>query len=352
MKFINSLFFLIAIFVFSNTLVLAQENEPVVVDEVIAVVNGGVITASRIKREKKAAIDSLVQEGKTPAEAETMIESKSGELIANLINEELLMQRAKEMGVESDVEALINQRFLEIMKQQNLKTLDALYKEMEKAGVSPADFRENMRLKLLRDMVVEREVDAKVYWGLNSKEIKDYYEKNKAKFVKPEMITISEIFLSFAGRDENAVREKAKQIVAQARSGADFQKLVMENSERPETVEKKGKVGTANFSEISDEKYKAALKDVKVGGVTDPIERVEGIEILHVDERTKASTESFFEENAVRRALAYERIPEERRKFMGKLREDAYIKINEKFRPIVAPILSAENRKPEATSKQ
>lgn len=346
MKFINSALFLVIVLIFGNVVIAAQESEAVVVDEVVAVVNDGVITLSRIKRESQNAVTSLVQEGKSEEEAKTLVESKKGELIANLINEELLMQRAKEMGIDSEVEAVINQRLTEIMKQQNIKTLDALYKEMERAGVNPQDYRENMRLNLLRDGVVEREVYGRIYWSLGSKEIKDYYEKNKAKFTKPETISVSEIFLSFAGRDEAAVREKAKQLVAQARGGADFEKLVLENSDRPDVAQTKGKLGTANFNDIADEKYKAALKDLKVGGVTDPIEIVEGLQIFRVDARTGASSESVFDETAVRRAIATERFPEERRKYMNKLRQEAYIKINDTFRPIVAPVL-AEARTPE-----
>ena len=88
--------------------------------------------------------------------------------------------------------------------------------------------RENLRNQIMRDMVFEREVDARIYWGVSSKEIKEYYGKNKDKFTKPETVTISEIFVTFAGRDEKAVREKAKGIVAQLRSGADFEKLCLE----------------------------------------------------------------------------------------------------------------------------
>src|SRR5438876_3320360 len=111
---------------------VAQETQTRVVDEVVAQVNDGVITLSRIKREKKSIVDTYVQEGKKPEEAQKMVNEKEGELVANLINEELLIQKAKEMGLDSEIEATVNQHFVEIMKQYNLKTLDALYAEMGK----------------------------------------------------------------------------------------------------------------------------------------------------------------------------------------------------------------------------
>lgn len=342
---------MIALFSLGSFAVFAQETETVVVDEVVAQVNEGVITLSRVKREMQNATDSLIQEGKSPEEAKTLIESKKAELIANIINEELLIQKAKEMGGETEVEARVNQQLSQKMKELNLKTLDELYKAMEQAGVDPDQIRDNLRNQIMRDMVFEREVDGRIYWGVSSKEIKDYYEKNKAKFTKPETVTISEIFLSFAGRDEAAVSEKAKQLVAQLRSGADFEKLALENSERPDVAQTKGKAGTFNVKEL-DEKFAKPLEKIKVGEYTDPINVDNiGLEIIRLDDRTKASSESFFDENAVRRAIAFERIPDERKKFMNTLRKDAYIKINDTYRPLVSPVLFADDRKTEKAEK-
>ncbi|MDQ3749109.1 MAG: peptidyl-prolyl cis-trans isomerase [Acidobacteriota bacterium] len=347
MKYINSAIFLIAILVVSNAAVFAQESEAKVVDEVVAQVNDSVVTLSQIKREMNEAIDSFVKEGKTPEQAKAEIEGKQGELIASLINEELILQKGKELnGVEADVEAQINARFLEIMKQQNIKSLDALYKAMEASGVEPQGVREVWRKQITKDIVLQREVDSKVFFGLTPKEVKSYYEANKAKFTKPETISISEIFLGFAGRDEAAVREKAKQLLVKLRSGADFAALAVENSDRPNVKENKGKAGTLNVKDL-DKVFAEPLKNVKVGGISELIEMTEGIEILRVDARTNASSESFFDENEVRKVMAYEKLPVERKKYMTTLREDAYIRISESYRPMVLPILFADDRKTE-----
>lgn len=352
MRYINSAIFIIAILIVSNLAIAAQESEAKVVDQVVAQVNDGVITLSQIKREMQDVIDSLVKEGKTPEQAKTAVEAKQGELIAGIINEELIIQKGKELGIDSDVEAQINQRFIEIMKQQNIKSLDVLYKEMEKTGIDPQDIRETWRKQIVRDMVLRREVDGKVYYGFSNKEIKAYYEANKAKFTKPETISISEIFLSFAGRDVEAVREKAKQLVTQARGGTDFAKLVEDNSDRPNAKETKGKVPTLNIKDL-DKTFAEPLKNVKAGGVSEPIEiPEEGIEIMRVDARTNASSESVFDEEAVRSAMTFERMPDERKKFMTVLRQDAYIKISEAYRPIVSPILFADDRKAEVKKSE
>ncbi|MEJ7846900.1 MAG: peptidyl-prolyl cis-trans isomerase [Pyrinomonadaceae bacterium] len=344
-------FFLASLFLVGIS-VSAQETEERVVDEVVAQVNDGVITLSRVKREVKSIVDAQVQEGKPREEAQKLVDERRGELIANLINEELLIQKAKELGLDSEIEATLNQRFLQIMKENNYKTLDVLYAEMEKTGVNREEIRELWRKQATRDMVLQKEVQSKVYWEPQAAELKAYFEKNKARFTKPETVSVSEIFLSFAGNTEAAVREKAKLLVSQLRGGADFNKLVVENSDRPNATQTKGKVDTLTIKEL-DPKYAAAIKNVKLGGYSDPIEVDQvGINILRVDERSQASSESFYNENAVRLAILTEKEPEARKKFMSTVRGNSYIKINENYRAQVAPILFAEERKSTTDNKQ
>ncbi len=323
----------------------SQETQTRVVDEVVAQVNEGVITLSRIKRENKAIVDSYVQEGKTREVAQKMVDEKQGELIANLINEELLVQKAKESGLDNDIDATVNQRFAEIMKQYNLKSVEALYAEMERTGVDPKEIRETWRKQATRDRVIQREVQSKVYWGFNGKELKDYYEKNKAKFTKPETVSFSELFLGFAGRELPAVREKAKELHKQLQAGGDFAKIVKENGDPAIVAPGAGKIEKMAVKEMV-EKIATPLKGVKPGQYTVPFEIDDlGMVILRVDERDLASNDSVFDENSVRLAMMSEKIPEEQKKFMSKLRDDSYIKINDTYRPIVSPILFADERK-------
>jgi peptidyl-prolyl cis-trans isomerase SurA len=353
MKFINSAIFLIAITIFSASLIFAQENEPQVIDEVVAQVNEDVITLSRLKRENLLAIETLVANGKTQEEAKTLSESKQGELIANLINETLVMQRGKELGVDKEVEAMINQKFLEIMREQKIKSLEVLKAEMVKQNVNPDSITDIWRKQFTREIVFRREVIGKIYNALTAKEIKEYFNAHKDKFKKPETVSLTEIFLSFAGRDENLVRGKASEIIKQARSGANFEQLVITNSERPDIEKTKGKIGSFTYDELKNfgNELVEAIKKTRVGDVTEPIILEDGIEVFRVDERQSASDESVFDEDRIRQIMAYERSNDATKKFMADLRKDAYIKITENYRAIVNPILYEEERKSEVSKK-
>ncbi|MER3631172.1 MAG: hypothetical protein C4325_02540, partial [Blastocatellia bacterium] len=74
--------------------------------------------------------------------------------------------------------------------------------------------------------------------------------------------------------------------------------------------------------------------------------------ILRVDAREEATGESFYEEAAVRSAILQEKFPQASKDFFAKLREDAVIRFNEAYRPLVAPILYADERNGKVASKE
>ncbi len=339
--------FAAALFVFSAVAVPAQETEIRVVDEVVAQVGENVITLSRINREKKFAIEAAVEAGKPREAAEQEVRDKEGELIANLINEELLLQKAKELALTNEIEAQVNQQFARIMQQYGMTSLEALYAEMRRTGVEPDEIREVWRKQATRDLVIQRVVHQELYWQSTSSQLKEYFEKHKEKFTKPEMVSLSEIFLSYAGNTEAAVKEKAAKLVADLRGGADFLQMVAQHSDRPHKDEAKGDLGEVAVPQLESNfpKIFAAVKDVREGQYSEPAAIDDtGLIIFRVDKRTPASNESQFDENAIRMAILTERAPEASRKFLADLRKEAYIKINDQYRPLVSPVLFADER--------
>lgn len=329
-----------------------EEGVPRVIDEVIAQVNADVITLSMLKKDMSEAAEALRQQrGLTEQQASEEINKRRNEIIVTLVNEQLLVQKGKEMGLNEDVEAEVNRRMLDVAKREGLKSLAELEQAMVAAGVKPADVRATMRTEIMKTWVLGREVDQKIFFGLTDSEVKSYYEANKDKFRKPETVTLSEIFLSLAGKDPKEVRERADKLVAQLRAGADFGALAMVQSERqvdgkrtaPET---KGKLGTYAVSDITKEEVLNALKNVKAGGITDPIETEGSIIILRVDERTPAG-EATFDDNKVREAITVTRMDKERKNYIDNLRRDAYIEVAKDYQEAVLPLLKSEPQKSE-----
>jgi len=240
------------------------------------------------------------------------------------------------------------------MKDNNIKTVDQLYAEMEKQGVDANDLREEWRRQATRDAVLQKEVQSKLYWEPTGTVVKAYFEAHKDKFIKPETVSFSEFFLSYAGRDEAQVRTMAKGFYDQLKAGADFDKLVKENSDPAYlAAQTGGKVDKYPVTEISDKKIANALTGVKQGDYTLPIDIDQvGMAILKVTAREQRSSDATFDDGAVRMAILQEKGPDAQKAYMTKLRNDAYIKVNESYRPIVSPILYADERKTTTPAKQ
>ena len=145
---------------------LAQEAELTVVDEVIAQVNEDVITLSMVKRESRERIESLKQNGMNAQQATDEVTKHKAELIATLINERLLLQKGKELELTADVEAEVNRRMLDVAKEQGITTIEKLDQAMKESGLDPVQTRQSLRQELMKQAVMQQEVDRKIYFSV------------------------------------------------------------------------------------------------------------------------------------------------------------------------------------------
>ena len=202
--------------------------------------------------------------------------------------------------------------------------------------------------------MLQREVDARIYYGLTDAELRKYYEANRDKF---QSVRLSEIYLGLAGRSQADLEARAKQIAAQARGGADFGALAVQHSERerggervaPKTkgvLEEDGKPRWFLVSELN-KPVADALKGLKAGAVTEPIKLEDGYLILRVNE-----TEDTYKENFVRQMILSERGEKERDNYLRKLRQEAYIKAAVSYKDVVQPLLDKDKTEAEKAKQQ
>jgi len=321
------------------TMAFAQEGEPVVVDEVIAQVNDGIVTLSQLKREMKERVDTLRQNGMSEQQANAEVEKHKPELIATLVNEQLLLQKGKELDMTQRVEDEVNKRMLAVAKENGITTIEKLDQAMRGAGLDPASTRQTMRVEIMKQAVLENEVDSKIFYSLQSDELHKYFDTHKDKFLRPESVDLSEIFLSLAGKQEAEVKAHAAQLVTQARGGADFCTLAAAYSERPaNNGQKPCKVGLFRVPDLRPD-IAGAIKNVKAGGISEPLKTEEGYQILRVDARTAGTSTPTFNENDVRGAVTEDRMQKAREDYLQNLRNDAYVKIADSYKAEVEPLL-------------
>jgi len=120
--------------------------------------------------------------------------------------------------------------------------------------------------------------------------VKDYdIHKEKYKQARVKAIYIS--FGSSPSKGKKALTEeeakaKAAKLVAAARGGADFIKLVKENSEDETSKAKDGDFGTFRMSDNIPDAIRAAVFALKQGEVSDPVRQPNGFYVFRSEEAT------------------------------------------------------------------
>jgi len=332
---------LLGIALLTSNLACAQESDLKPIDEVIVRVNAGVIMRSAFESAQRELLDELKRKNLSPEELEKQFNEYKPRLLDDLINSQLLVQRAKDLSI--NVDAQVNQQILLLMKDSNCDSDKCLEQKMREAGLDMEEYRRIIAEKFSRDAVLGQEVYRKLLMSQTEKEKREFYEKNKQAYAEPAEIALSNIFIAF-GKDQDQALARAKEIVVQARSGAvDFKTLAQKYTES-EPGKKDPSLGTFKIPELKPE-VKAVVENAKAGDITDPIKLETGYSIFHVDQRKEQNQLGFEDErvqNHVGRALIDQHIGDEVEVYLTKLRNDAFIEIDARYQFENSKVKSAQ----------
>ncbi|HWP44141.1 MAG TPA: peptidylprolyl isomerase [Blastocatellia bacterium] len=330
--FINAL----ALAVVIGCSITVRAQEPELVNEIVARINNDIITRAdyfnALNDFKAELTRQMQQSGKSEAEIAAEYEKRKSTVLDILIENLLLEQKAKELGL--DVEAEVNQQMAELAKQNGFKNVIEFENALKQQGIDPESARASLRKQFQHYLVIQREVMQPIFMGLDDKDRREFYEKNKEKFTTQGEVTISEIFLPLEGYTAADVEQRARRVVAELRAGMSFVEAVQRHSPASRaTRAQNGLIGTFKPDELKPE-IATAISSLKPGEVTEPIRIQEGFQIIRLDDRKPPVLRPFDDpdvQRAINNALVFQRSDEARKKYLEKLRQDAFIKITEGY---------------------
>jgi peptidyl-prolyl cis-trans isomerase SurA len=305
---------------------LAQKKS-IVVEEVIARVNNEVITRSDLERARNEMRQEAQQDCPkcTPEEINQRVSSEDKNVLRDLIDNSLLVQRGKEMG--ANVEPDIVKRLDEIRIQNNIPSMEELETQIDKSGVSFEDFKNNIRNQLLQQEVIRHEVGSKII--LDHSLVLQYYNEHKSEFVRPELVTLREIFVSTEGKPESekpAQRKKADDLLQRVKSGEDFGELAKHFSDGS-TAKQGGDLGKFEHGQLAPNIEQAVFSLQRLQ-TTDVMPTKTGFLILQVGEHYAAGQQPEDKvENEIMDKLYNERLRPTLRTYLETLREDSYVSV-------------------------
>ncbi|HTZ73763.1 MAG TPA: peptidyl-prolyl cis-trans isomerase [Candidatus Aquilonibacter sp.] len=128
-------------------------------------------------------------------------------------------------------------------------------------------------------------------------ELQAYYNANLDQYKVENRAHVEHILFKTVGKTDAEIaeiRQKAEDVLKQAKSGANFEDLAKKNSEDDATKDKGGDLGWIVDGQTAPQFQEAAFS-IPVGSVSDLIQTAYGIEIIKVLDRETAHTKSFDE---------------------------------------------------------
>ena len=137
-------------------------------------------------------------------------------------------------------------------------------------------------------------------------EVQQYYDDNISRYTTASQIWASQILLRIGDQDESAVENRAAELVAEARGGADFAALARAHSEDEAMAAEGGALGMVERGRLVAEVEGAAF-GLETNGVSDPVKSAFGFHIIKVTEKQEESIQPLDEvQEAIENTLKQE----------------------------------------------
>lgn len=292
------------VFVFVATLSYAA-------DAIVARVNDAPITS----RQLEEAVDRLIPRATFHGNVtEGQRKEFRDKALQDLIDQELQYQDGLAQGMKPDKKR-VKDRMEGI--RDKFKSKKDYKAALEQAGVTEDELRKLVEKDELRRAAIVKMTEDPAQ--MTDAALKDYYDQNTSKFRQPDSVKLRLI----STKDE----KKAKDILMQLKSGADFGDLAARLSEDNFRI-KGGDIGYVHKGRILPELEDSAFNKLKVGEISGLIRAEETWFIITVEDRKPARQLSFEEvKEKLKKELESKRSADLKEKWIAGLREKAKIEV-------------------------
>jgi peptidyl-prolyl cis-trans isomerase SurA len=285
--------------------------QPEIVDGIVAVVNGDVITLSMLEDAINAFWDDPNTHPKSKQEA-----------LENLVDHTLKLQEAIKLGVSVSEENLA----LEVAKQVTRFSSQKDFTEaLKRRGITQKDLEENLMDEIMIREMVNRKF--RIFVEVSDIDASEYYQQHKEELIIPETVYFNQLFFQLNTTDD----EEAKTVKIQAetafediKKGADFSKYIQGNNEKNYIAMD---VGYTSVDEISVPVVASSISQLGIGE-SRFIETPAGYFIIRLNDRRPVRQGSFDEaKDEIKNRIAQQKTEVELDAWLKKQRETADVRI-------------------------
>jgi len=269
----------------------------VLLDRIAAIVNDGVVLDSDLEAQVQAVTERLHEQRLEPPPQNVLRQ----QVLERLVIQQIETQRAEKDGIKVPDETL-NQALQEVAERNHI-AFSQLPQALQQQGLDYSAYREDMRKELQLGMLRQRDVLQRI--SVTPREIDQYLDKQAKTPNEHNEYNVSHILIAVP---ETATPEqieqadkKAQDVYTRAKSGEDFAKLAVANS-NSQTALEGGALGWRKGSELPTFLADLIVK-LKPGEVSEPLRTPTGYHIIKLNDVRNEQPKALEDEVHVRHIL-------------------------------------------------
>jgi peptidyl-prolyl cis-trans isomerase SurA len=298
-----------------------------IVERVVAVVGDRAILLSELvdrARPFQMQVYGSVPEG---ASRNAALSQLYRQLVERLVDEELQGREAVKANITVTAEEI--QSALERVAKQNDVSVEQLFDEAQKNGLTPAEYRQEIRRQLLDAKMLNLRIQGRMRIGED--DMRNAYKKIALDERKKLEFRAAWIRFQIAPGSGPAgvaqVRETAAEVSARARAGADFAELARQYSSDPATRDQGGLLASMKPGELPPE-VDTVLLPMEPGDVSAPIRVGDAWLVLKLVERGPSQLPEYEKAKPQLQTRVYaEKMDAARRQWLDGLRKRSHVDI-------------------------
>jgi len=269
--------------VFIFFLLMLSSSSGKIVDQVVAVMDGEVITLSEVNDAMpRYGRANILDEGNL-LDKEIRLRQARKEVLDLMIEEKLLQRVANRFGIkveEADVD-----KAMERIRLEGFKSDEQMKKDLAAHGFTLDGYRHFLMVQMRRVRIVEAIIKPDV--SMAEDKLKEYYQSHAANYVVPE-VRVSQILIQVpvetTAQDWQAAKKKMERALQEIKKGVAFEKVAALYSDDAVSARAGGDLGFFAKGEMIP-MLEEVVFNLEVGGMSGVIQSSQGLHLLKVTDR-------------------------------------------------------------------
>jgi parvulin-like peptidyl-prolyl isomerase len=303
-----------------------NSGKKVHLERVVAIVNDSIILQSELD----ARLQPVLQEAQQiPDENERKrrIAKLTGQVLDEMVNEELIVQAAEQSKIEVDSSEV--QAALDEIKQQNNLDDAGLQQALVQQGYSMQNYKADLRRQLLRFRAVNTIVSPKV--NITEEDIRARYDQMQRRSEQVSAVRISDILIKLPDHPTEQqitdAKAKATSALERVKAGEDFAAVAKDVSDDDSTKASGGELGWFERGSVNPD-WEGIVFAMDKDEVRGPVNGPQGLYVLKVTDVKKSDLKPYAEmKEQLSRELRRRELDKQTQTWVDELRKKAYIDI-------------------------